>query len=127
MSKAARVGLANILAKSGYDPVKILRAIKYPFCASLSLSFIYGELAPSEMNVDIFVQDEKEEQITLSVGGFTVLKDAIPPMLSECRFDYSAVLYFFYEGTDIPQSLFSSHNVTIPPPPEWPEIDFPHT
>ena len=43
MSKRARVDLANVLVAAGYDRVKTLRAIKYPFCIQILANVQYAD------------------------------------------------------------------------------------
>jgi hypothetical protein len=124
MSRRARVDLANVLVRAGYDREKTLRAIKYPFCNAILADVTYADIPTDEMDVSVIFEPLYEEQMTITTGAVVTLEDPMPPMLSRLEYSQTAVFYFYYEDSDLTQSLFEPNRVTIPAPPEWPELDF---
>lgn len=124
MSKRARVDFANVLVRAGYDKEKTLRAIKYPFCKAIMADVKYADIPTDEMDVTVIFDPLYQNKMTINTGRLVELKKPVPPMLSRLEYSQTAVFYFYYEDSDIPQSLFKPNKVTIPAPPEWPEISF---
>jgi hypothetical protein len=124
MSKRARVDLANVLLRAGYDKVKTLRAIKYPFCKAIFADVKYADIPTDEMDVTVIFDPDYQNKMIINTGQLVELEESVPPMFSRLEYSQTAVFYFYYEDSDIPQSLFQPYKVTIPAPPEWPEISF---
>jgi hypothetical protein len=124
MSKRARVDFANVLLRAGYDKVKTLRAIKYPFCKAILADVKYADIPTDEMDVTVIFDPDYQNKMIINTGQRVKLEEPVPPMFSRLEYSQTAVFYFYYEDSDIPQSLFQPNRVTIPAPPEWPEISF---
>tara|TARA_R110000744_G_scaffold298585_1_gene408182 strand:+ start:72 stop:458 length:387 start_codon:yes stop_codon:yes gene_type:complete len=124
MSKRARVDLANVLLRAGYDKEKTLRAIKYPFCRAIMADVRYADIPTDEMDVTVIFDPDYQDKMIIDTGRIVELEKPVPPMFSRLEYSQTAVFYFYYEDSDIPQSLFQPIEVKIPAPPEWPALNF---
>lgn len=124
MSKRARVDLANILLRAGYNKIKILRAIKYPFCNAVFADVRYAEIPTDDMSLSIIFEPFYNKNTTIKTGSLVELEDPMPPSFTRLEYSQSVVFYFYYEGSNIAQSRYQPNEVMIPPPPEWPSIGF---
>ena len=124
MSRRARVNMANILVRAGYGRIKSLRAIRYPFCNAIFTDVTYADIPTDEMDLTVITEPLYEDAMTIATGSVVMLNKPVPPMISRLEYSQTVVIRFYYEDSDIPQSLFLPNEVTIPAPPEWPELDF---
>ena len=84
----------------------------------------YAKIPTDEMDVTVIFDPDYQDKMIIDTGRIVELEKPVPPMFSRLEYSQTAVFYFYYEDSDIPQSLFQSIKVKIPAPPEWPENSF---
>jgi len=123
MSKLAKVRMADVLTRAGYNIERSLRACRYPFVESITFLQIITSEPPAPETMDVLVSNptqDKDRTYTVRPPEKVQFKPTRAPVLTSLQHRERVEVLVKYKGSKIDSKYISFNSDKIPPVPGWP-------